>query len=271
MTVDAAVPVWLTVPQFSEDPRPAFQAASFVSSYRLAGVFCFDHLVPLDDPHRPVLELASLLGALAAIGRTRVGSLVMRAPLRGPHLSSAVAATAAAVTPGGFVLGLGVGDSRSREEARRYGQVVLPLDRRLALLEETIRLVRERAPSVPVWVGGTHRRVREAAVDWADGWNGWGLSPAEVAELAGGLRRRRSDLRLSWGGSVLLAGSEAELEELWGRRTRPPTVAGTPGRVVEHLGRLRRAGVDEFVVSVLPNRPDRWEMFAEQVVARLYR
>ncbi|HKX75267.1 MAG TPA: hypothetical protein VJR05_07740 [Acidimicrobiia bacterium] len=265
-------PVSLTVPQFTANPGPLAELAGWAPTAGIAGLFAFDHLVPIGDPKRPVLEGVATLGLLAAISppALRVGSLVMRVSLRPPPVTAAVAQTLSAVALAPPVLGLGVGDRFSEEEGARFDLVPPGLDERLGLLEETIGLVRERAPAAEIWVGGIHPRVRRAAL-LADGWNGWSLEPDELTRLTEELRGESSGLKLTWGGGVLLASSQAELGEMLERRSAIAAnqpISGTPPQIVEELSR-RAQLVDELVVSVLPNRRATWDLFAGEVLPHL--
>jgi alkanesulfonate monooxygenase SsuD/methylene tetrahydromethanopterin reductase-like flavin-dependent oxidoreductase (luciferase family) len=42
-------------------------------------------------------------------------------------------------------------------------------------------------------------------------------------------------------------------------------MAGTPGRVIDHLGELATVA-DELVISILPNVPENWELFSREVL-----
>ena len=262
------VPVSLTVPQFSADPQHLLALAAGASGYGLRGLFAFDHLVPLGDPHRPVFELTSLLGALGASAKVTVGSLVMRVTLRPPEISAAAAATLATLAPGRAVLGLGVGDSMSAEEGNRFGQTLPTLDERLSLLRATIAAVRSVAPTLPVWVGGRHRRLRELAAQLADGWNAWGAPVEELAAEAEEVRAMAGSrpFVVSWGGTLLLARDEASLEkQIRERGGSRGTIAGTPSKIRSHLERVGSV-TDEVIVSVVPNRPPNWELFSQAVL-----
>jgi alkanesulfonate monooxygenase SsuD/methylene tetrahydromethanopterin reductase-like flavin-dependent oxidoreductase (luciferase family) len=262
------VPVSLTVPQFSTDPGYMLTLAARAQEFGLKGLFAFDHLVPLGDPLRPVFEMTSTLGALGGISAVTIGSLVLRVTLRPPEVTAAVAATLEAIAPGRVVLGLGIGDSMSAEEARRFGQRLPSLKARLTLLAETIAAVRLTAPKVPVWVGGRHRKLRALAARWADGWNAWGADVAELAEEAAEVRALVGEraFTVSWGGTILLAPDEDSLSQRVAERGGSEgVVAGTPAVIKQHLDQIA-ALADEIVVSVVPNRPSSWELFAGAVL-----
>lgn len=257
------IPVSLTIPQFSESPGHAVELATRARDLGFAGIFAFDHLVPIGDPHRPVLESFAAIGALAAKSSVRVGSLVVRVTLRPPEVTAAAAATWTSIADGQVVLGLGIGDAQTADEAERFGHRQLGLDHRLEILEETIAAIRTAAPEVPIWVGGRHRRVRELARRLADGLNGW-LTPLE--EIAGELRRQQGFIT-SWGGTLLLAPDQDQLDHLVSRRGGSEgAIAATPETIGAQLSPIA-SQVDEMVLSVVPNRPGNWELLAQSLDA----
>ncbi len=201
------------------------------------GVFVFDHLVPLGDPHAPAIEAAAALGALAAATPLRVGSLVLRATLRPPAVTAALASTLSRISPQPPVIGLGSGDSLTRDETARFGLPFPSLDGRVAQLGETVSAV--RAQGVTAWVGGAHPRIREVAMD-ADGWNVWESGPERLAELTAGIAPR-SGWEFSWGGRVLVG---EERSDVW--------LSGSPARIRDRVAHLESFGIDEVVLAPLP-------------------
>lgn len=261
-------PVSVTAAQFSVGFDGVRSQLEMASDAGFAGIFFFDHLIPLGDPNRPVLELAGVIGAAAASADVRVGSLVMRAPLRGTAISSLIAATVQRISEGRFVLGVGAGDSMSAEEARRFGMPADSLSDRVEAVRATA--VAARSAGVPVWIGGTHTRILEAVLETADGWNGWGLDTGKLNEVAGRLRSERDDLTLTWGGAVLVGKDDDDVDALLRKRgDRSGVIAGTPATVASELRDLAAAGADELIVSILPNRRDRWELFAGSVLPHI--
>lgn len=201
------------------------------------GVFVFDHLVPLGDAHAPALEAAAALGALAGATPLRVGSLVLRATLRAPEVTAALASTLSRISPQPPVIGLGAGDRLTRDETERFGLPFPSLDDRVAQLAETVSAVRAR--DVTAWVGGMHPRIREIAME-ADGWNVWEPGPERLAELTEGIGRR-SGWEFSWGGRVLVG---KERSDVW--------LSGSPARIRDRVAQLESLGVDEVVLAPLP-------------------
>jgi alkanesulfonate monooxygenase SsuD/methylene tetrahydromethanopterin reductase-like flavin-dependent oxidoreductase (luciferase family) len=258
-------PVGLTAPQFGNTLEPVLRAAGIVESYGFAGLFFFDHLVPIGAPDRPVLELAGTIGAVAAAtDQLTLGSLVMRAPMRGVGISTAIASTAATIAPGRFVLGLGAGDSMSADEDRRFGRTSDPLSERVQAVREVLEATSDRG--FDRWIGGLHPRLLELMA-LAEGWNGWGVDVDRVPSMCLDIRRHNPTALITWGGSVVLGTDDRDLDAVASGRTGH--IVGTPDRVASELLALRNAGVESLVLSVLPNVAQRWEMFAETVLPKL--
>lgn len=265
-----SAPFWLTIPQFDRSFDAIRELALGASGLGLSGLFCFDHLIPIGNPARPTLEGAATLGAIAAVSTVPIGSLVTRVTLRPPEVTAALSVTLSDVGGAGAVLGLGVGDRMSEDEAVRFGMDQPKLSARLGLLERTIALVRQSNPGLRVWLGGRHPRVREAAARLADGWNAWGVDVEAFASEAAEVRANAvRAVTISWGGGVLLAPDEGALErEVAKRGSREGLIAGTPRTIVSRLAPI--AGLaDQMVISVLPNRPDNWQLFANEVLGQM--
>ncbi len=253
-----------TAPQFTDSWENLRTSAQTLEALGYDGLFLFDHLVPIGDPSRPVFELCAALGAIASsTTRLRVGSLVMRVPLRGAGLSAAIARTAAAVAPGRFVFGVGAGDRLSAEEGDRFGITSPPLAERVASVGAAIEEIRTTDPEVPVWVGGTHESILDLVRRFETGWNGWGIDPETFAGI---VRELPAVSPATWGGAVVIGRNDAEAGDLLGGRR---AIAGGPDTLVAALDRYVSAGAEELVVSVLPNDRERWELFASEVLGRL--
>lgn len=262
--------VSITLPQFGTLVAPLLDSAVAAEELGFDGVFLVDHLVPLGTPERPVLEMAGCLGAIAAsTRRIDLGTLVMRASLRGPRLSALVAVTAETVAPGRVILGLGAGDRASFDEIARFGLENPGFEERLRVLEETVEQVRTATPETPIWIGGRHPRVRDIAGRLADGWNRWAGTPGDMSDE---LRTIQAgpDFTVSWGGTVVLGSSSGEVQEvLSGRSDSGDVLAGTPEEVAAGLGSWVAAGASHLVLSLLPRSLHTLELFAADVRPRL--
>jgi alkanesulfonate monooxygenase SsuD/methylene tetrahydromethanopterin reductase-like flavin-dependent oxidoreductase (luciferase family) len=262
----------LTLPQFTERPGAALEAAVDAKRLGFAGGFVFDHLWPLGAPERPALECWTLLAAVAAAtrgpGGFRVGTLVTRAGLRAPGLVARMAGTVGEVAGAPPIIGVGRGDRANQAENLAYGLPFGDPAERAAALEATVAALRgpltgDTAPEV--WVGGAGPGAHELAGRLADGWNGWartpeelaaGLAAARVAAERGG--RDPAAVAGTWGGQVLVAPDRREAEARLARWApgRPPAelarvVAGDPETVLARLRELGDAGAAWCVLATV--------------------
>jgi alkanesulfonate monooxygenase SsuD/methylene tetrahydromethanopterin reductase-like flavin-dependent oxidoreductase (luciferase family) len=267
----------VTLPQFSERPGPALEAAADARRLGFAGAFVFDHFWPLgaQGRTRPALECWTVLAAVAvAAGRMpegpgfRVGTLVTRAGLRAPALVARMAATVGQVAGAPAVVGIGRGDLANRAENLAFGLPFGDSAERAAALVDTVAALRgplAGTPAPEVWVGGTGPGAQDLAGRVGDAWNGWGLT---LGELAAGMARVRRAAELAgrdpaavagtWAGQVLVAPDRREAEARlarWGPG-RPPAelarvVAGDPETVAGRLRELGDAGASWCVLAMV--------------------
>jgi alkanesulfonate monooxygenase SsuD/methylene tetrahydromethanopterin reductase-like flavin-dependent oxidoreductase (luciferase family) len=264
----------VTLPQFNVDPGPALEACRDAHRVGFGGAFVFDHLWPLGAPTRPALECWTLLAAVAAevggraggAGGFRVGTLVTRAGLRAPALVARMAATVGQVAGVPPIVAVGRGDLGNRDENRAFGLPFGGAAERSRAVEDTVAALRGRlagSPAPEVWVGGTGPGGRELAGRLADAWNGWGLTPEELAAGLAAVRRAAAEagrdpatVAGTWGGQVLVAPEPAEAQAMlarWGTG-RPPgevarVIAGTPETVLARLRALGDAGAAWCVLA----------------------
>jgi alkanesulfonate monooxygenase SsuD/methylene tetrahydromethanopterin reductase-like flavin-dependent oxidoreductase (luciferase family) len=265
----------VTLPQFSADPGPALAASVDARRLGFGGAFVFDHLLPLGGPRtRPALECWTLLAAVAAeVGRRgaagfRVGTLVTRAGLRAPALVARMAAVVGQVAGAPSIVGVGRGDLGNRPEHLAFGLPFPGAAARARAVEATVAALRGPLAGTPppeVWVGGTGPAAHALAGTLADGWNGWGLTPEELAagladarEAAERAERDPAAVAGTWGGQVLVAPGRREAAQRlarWGEG-RPPAelarvLAGDPGTVLARLRALGDAGAAWCVVAAV--------------------
>jgi alkanesulfonate monooxygenase SsuD/methylene tetrahydromethanopterin reductase-like flavin-dependent oxidoreductase (luciferase family) len=258
------------LPQFVEDPTITLDAAVEAERLGYDSVTLFDHLSPLGGPpDRPILECFTMLGAVAArTHRESLLPLVARAGLRYPAMTAHLAHSLHRISDGRFVLGLGAGDAISAGEDRSVGLPERDQPDRQADVVATVEKMRELAPDVAVWLGGTSPTMQRLAGRIADGWNVWALGADAVAKGAATVAASAAEVGrpmpvVSWGGQVLLdesADAAASRVADWGSGRRPADmgglVHGDPAAVAARLRLLADAGVGECLLSFVGGRAD---------------
>lgn len=239
-----------------------------------------DHLLGIPDPDTPVLEAWTTLSALAeATGRVGLGTLVVSATFRAPRVLAKAVATLDEIAPGRLTLGLGAGWLREEHEA--FALPFPPHRERVARLVETIAAVRERAPRVPLLVGGASASLMDVAARHADLWNAPGDRLDELPQLAAAFRGHASRAGRSVGlvarVGVLMGDAPGEAEARLARRSNPWTriglgplgLVGDPPTILARIGEHRRLGVERFVLGFSQRDAlgEALEAFAERVIA----
>ena len=220
-------------------------------------MFVYDHLFRLaaDGRRRPALESTAMMGAVAAeTSRILVGVLVERATLRPPAITAITLATVHNLS-GGFVGGIGAGDSESREENESFGLDFGTFEDRLGALRDALRASRDQG--FPVWVGGHHPAVREIAAAEADGWNRWGGDAALFMEETAPVyaAAQRPDFECSWGGLVVMDTSDdAAREKATRLKAGPKTIVGGPQTVADALAEYRDGGAKWVIAGPVDSR-----------------
>jgi hypothetical protein len=244
------VRVGITLPLFNDDAGLPVAVARRAEEAGIDGVFAFDHLWPLGQPHRPAMHSTTVLAAVAAAtSRVQVGTLVARVGLVPDALLVHNLVTVDRIARGRLIAGLGTGDSANRDENLAYGIDFAPVAERRARVVHCCREL--RAAGVRTWIGGRSRTVRLAAVEApADGWNAWGPDTetfaAEATELAG------TGVEPTWAGQVLIGADQAEAEAKLARHGgRPGLVWGTPADLHRHFDALEAAGATWAVCAPL--------------------
>jgi alkanesulfonate monooxygenase SsuD/methylene tetrahydromethanopterin reductase-like flavin-dependent oxidoreductase (luciferase family) len=248
----------LTLPSFVRDVDEALAVAVAAEAAGLDGVFVYDHLFRFaaDGSRRPALESTALLGAVAAATtRIHVGPLVERATLRSHALTAFTFATVQRLTDGRFIGALGAGDHESEAENETFGLDFGTIDDRLAALTDTVRATRDQG--FPVWVGGTHPRVRELAAAEADGWNHWGGDPVLFGEEAASVAARavRSPFSCTWGGLVVLERDDERAREKAERlHASAGTIVGGPATVAAAYAAYVDVGASWVIAGPVDSR-----------------
>jgi alkanesulfonate monooxygenase SsuD/methylene tetrahydromethanopterin reductase-like flavin-dependent oxidoreductase (luciferase family) len=290
MTVELGV----TLPQFTDDPRAFEDGIRRAEGLGLDSLWVFDHLWPLGNKGRPILEgWTSLAWLAAASSSATVGTLVTRSSLRHPAVLARMAATASEIAPGRVCVAIGSGDDASSGENLAYG---IPYwsgaDRmdQLASVVDVLHRARDAGPvtvdddfaaisSLPpgpgprdysIWVAGRSVAALDVAGRLADGWNAWAASPEEFAQAAVALRETAGDrpLRLTWGAQVVVAETDDAAHARLGPRNPAHYVTGSPGTVGAYLRLVVDAGADHLILaSPFASDPVSYELIAGPVRA----
>jgi F420-dependent oxidoreductase-like protein len=288
-------------------------------------VLVMDHfyqLPLLGPPDHEMLEAYPLLGALATqTSRVRLGTLVSGNTYRNPAHLAKIVTTLDVVSRGRAILGIGAG--WFEPEHQGYGFEFPPIGERLSRLDEALQIIRgmlrgERptfegryyrahealnvpAPVQPggpaILIGGTgEQRTLKLVARYADESN-WTCSPEEFPRKLEALEkhcaavgRKRSEIGVSWLGSLLIAKTMEAAEKLreqylrargmdW--NTLPPAirdrlsavlVLGDPDTIGEFVQRrIIAQGLDGIVVNLPANghEPEAVQLAARTLQAAL--
>ena len=243
------------------------------------GVYFADHFMPNAPDATPLdgdtIECWSVMAALAAtVPRVRLATLVTSVTYRHPAVLANIAAAVDNISGGRLLLGIGAGWQENEHAAYgiELGSVKERLDRFEEACEVVTALLREPrtsfagdhyrvtdAPNQPAPVqaklpllvgGGGEKRTMRVAARYADEWNAW-TTPEVLEHKVGVLHRHCDDLgrdpaeiQVSTQALLFLSTDEAWLES----RRAAGGIVGTPGEVVEIVGRYRDAGLDELII-----------------------
>jgi len=267
----------------------------------------FWQLPPLGGPTQPMLEGYTLLGGLAArTRRVKLGTLVTGVTYRNPALLAKMVTTLDIVSGGRAMLGLGA--AWYEEEHDALGFDYPPAGERLDRLEEALQVCRamftEEAPSfegkhyriekalnIPrpvqpngprIMVGGSgEKRTLRLVAQYADMCNIHG-SPDTIRHLLEVLHRHYADVGRDPGeitttrlGSLFLTSSAEEAEQTSGflrdaagADFEERFTVGDPGAVIDQVGALVDAGLDELIFNLPFADPATVRRAGELLVAR---
>ena len=253
----------------------------------------------------PMHESFTLISAVASITKhLRLGHMVLNNLLRNPALVTKMAATVDQIAHGRFTLGIGAGWLQGEHEA--YGWYFPSIRERSDRLEEACSLIRAlltseppvdfhgryyrldnayyapgpaQEPHIPMMVGGTgEKRTLRTAAKYADVFN-W-LPTEEDGGLCMDVYRRKVDvlhrhceevgrdpgeIRHTVMAVTKLSSDKAEVDEFIDQ-TGPGTIAGTANYIIDRVGELSDAGIDEIMFAGIPHHPEEYQRYEEQVI-----
>jgi probable F420-dependent oxidoreductase len=241
-------------------------------------------------------ECLTLLAALATrTRRARLGTLVLAAGFRAPALLAKMVATVDQIAGGRLDVGLGAG--WHAEEFTENGFPFPGPGERLAMLEETIGVLRARLaepptafagrifrveaapllpgpvqrPRPPIWVGGRGDRLLGLVARAADGWNlVWSVLPEQYEQRLGVLRaacaavdRPFEQVRRSVGLTTLIGRDPDDLVARWRRLQAWQPGGALEGVELRQWAQGRLVGTADEVLAQLRGWQERG---VEQVV-----
>ena len=270
---------------------------------RWSSVYTYDHFVPpwtrtadvAESDLHPTLEGWSLLAGMAAVTqRLELGVLVSGNTYRNPALMAKMAATIDEISGGRVILGIGAGWNIREHEA--YGWEFPSMKERQDRLEEACELIHllftaerfvdfqgkyytlKQAPfspkgvkrKIPVMVGGTgpKRTLRTLAM-YGDIMNAicgpedlkrvWGIVEAHCEAVG----RDPSEIKRSVHVPMRIIRDEQEAERV--RRGNTWTMIGSPQYVIDRCGAFIDAGVDEFCLQSIQQKPEVYQELSEEI------
>lgn len=204
----------IVLPQHDSGREQLLGAARLAETVGLDSVWAYDTLRPKAG-FTELLECWTTLSAAAAVTeRITLGPLVLRVTLRNVGLVGHMARGLHSLAPGRVIMGLGTGDTTTKDEQIDFGFGWLSFSERLAVLEEQIDILRRTVPGVPIWIGGEGEKIL-SQLPLADGWSYWGPAPdlaavTERADKAAGAKK----VEVCWGWRTVDEAGLIELNEL---------------------------------------------------------
>ncbi len=286
-----------------------------------AGLYCCDHFANPAPPDHDSLEVMTAMAYAASHSeRMLLGTLVAPVSWRDPVMLARQAMAIDDLSGGRFVLGVGAGWNQREHAMFGYplGEIPERMARFTEALEVMTRLIRNDEPQTfagrfyhlreaallphpqrptTLMVGGSGpRRTLPLVAQYADTWNGGGMTPDEMRERNGVLDdlivkagRRPGDVKRTMMKAIFCGRDEAEFEArlrgprrnpanadlptsavLDGLRTRSKAIVGTPDEVVAQINEFADAGIEEIMAQFLVvDDFDGIRVLAEEVLPKL--
>ena len=249
-------------------------------------IWVYDHVHNVPVPaHEAVFECWTTLAALSQrTTRVRLGQMVGCASYRNPALLAKIAANIDVISGGRLDWGVGAGWYQQEYEA--YGYPFPPARDRIAMLAETVEIVRSlwtepdttfagrhftvrdaqgdpkplQSPHPPILVGGGGEQLTLRVVARLADRSNFGGNAEEFAHKCDVLRRHcdavgrdYDEIEKTWSPEIYVRETEAELTLRTSTFGEPfeswqaGNLVGTPEQVIDKIGRYREMGVTAFL------------------------
>jgi F420-dependent oxidoreductase-like protein len=250
-------------------------------------LWVYDHFHNVPVPaHEAVFECWTTLAAISQrTSRVRLGQMVGCASYRNPGLLAKVASNIDVISGGRLDWGIGAG--WYEHEYRAYGYEFPPAKDRIAMLRETVEIVRSlwteadttyagkhftldgaqcdpkplQDPHPPILIGGGGEQLTLRVVARLADRSNFGGKPEEFAHKCDVLQRHcdavgrdYDEIEKTWSPEIYVRESEAELRAIGGSTFGEPfdswqagNLVGTPQQVIDKIGAYREVGVGSII------------------------
>jgi F420-dependent oxidoreductase-like protein len=276
-----------------EDPQAkwakAVEVAQLAESLGYDSLWAYDHFHNVPVPaHEAMFECWTTLAAISQVtSRIRLGQMVGCAPYRNPGLLAKITSNIDVISGGRLDWGVGAG--WYEHEFKGYGYPFPPAKDRIALLRETVEIVKAmwtepdvsydgrffqmdgaqcdpkpvQSPHPPIWIGGGGEQLTLRVVARHATHSNFGGKPHEWAHKAEVLKghcaavgRDYDEITKTWSPEVFIRQTEAELLEagsrsFWGE----PVESWTEGNLVgtpEQVAEKLRTYIDLGCTGFVP-------------------
>jgi F420-dependent oxidoreductase-like protein len=265
----------------------AVEVAEAAEALGYDSVWVYDHVHNVPVPaHEAVFEGWTTLAAISQrTSRVRLGQMVGCASYRNPGLLAKIAANIDVISGGRLDWGIGAG--WYEHEYRAYGYDFPPAKDRIAMLRETVEIVRAmwtepdttyagkhfsisgaqcdpkplQNPHPPVLIGGGGEQLTLRVVARLADRANFGGNPEEFAHKCEVLQRHcdavgrdYDEIEKTWSPEIHVRESEADVRAIGGSTFGEPfdswqagNLVGTPQQVIDRIGAYRELGVSSFI------------------------
>jgi F420-dependent oxidoreductase-like protein len=265
----------------------AVEVAEAAEALGYDSLWVYDHLHNVPVPaHEAVFECWTTLAAISQrTSRVRLGQMVGCASYRNPGLLAKIAANVDVISGGRLDWGIGAG--WYDQEYRAYGYDFPPARDRIAMLRETVEIVRSmwtepdttysgkhftlsgaqcdpkplQDPHPPILIGGGGEQLTLRVVARLADRSNFGGKPEEFAHKCEVLKRHcdavgrdYDEIEKTWSPEIHVRETEAELRAVGGSTFGEPfdswqagNLVGTPDQVIEKIHAYREMGVSSII------------------------
>lgn len=243
----------VNIPDAADKWNTAVDIALHAEVLGFDSIWVYDHFHNVPKPaHEAVFECWTVMAAISQrTTRIRLGQMVGCNLYRPPTLLAKITSTLDVISGGRLDWGIGAGWYEN--ECRGYGYPFPVPKERIAMLKETVEIVKSmwtqqettytgkyyqtvrgncdpkpvQSPHPPIWIGGGGEQLTLRVVAQYADYSNFGGTAEEFArkrEILKGhcakVGRDESDIRKTWSPEILIRDTEKELRDLQARSTR---------------------------------------------------